>query len=389
MSEILNINERPFSDENIVKRDYHSYVPYIQSFKNNDEIRISIQNQDLYILPSESYLFIEGNLKNSKGEVSQNARLRNNCVGYMFDEIRYELNGVEIDRTRYLGITTEIKNWISLSESESKVMSKAGWKADNDLSVGYFNFCVPLNRVLGFAEDFDKVICNSKHDLILLRSANDKNVCYSTMDTEEIKLTITNVVWKVQHIQLSDYRKISFLKTIKDGKALPLAFRSWDCYFNPTFAGGRQHSWSVKLSVNHERPRYVALIFEKDNKLEHCELKNIKVHLNSETYPYDDLNVKFEENGYAVLYDMYTKFQQSYYMREPQPLLTYASFKDKPIAVIDISNQNEAVKNGPIDLKIQFETNKPIPQNTSTYCLIIHDRLVEYVPLTGIVRKVV
>ncbi|XP_061396090.1 uncharacterized protein LOC133331729 [Musca vetustissima] len=388
MSEILNINERPFSDENIIKRDYHSYVPYIQSFKNNDEIRISIQNQDLYILPSESYLYIEGYLRKANGEVSSNARLRNNCVGYMFDEIRYELNGIEIDRTRYLGLTTKVKNWISLSEPESKFMSNAGWNVD-DVSTNTFNFCLPLNRLLGFAEDFKKVICNSKHDLILLRSSNDASVCYSTDSKEDIRLTITNIVWRVQHINLSDYRKISFLKTIKDGRSLPIAFRSWDCYFNPTFVGGRQHSWNVKLSANHERPRYVAFVFEKDNKLLHCDLQNIKVHLNSETYPYDDLNLKFGENRYAVLYDMYAKFQETYYMREPQPLLSYISFKGNPIAVIDISNQNEAVKNGPIDLKIQFETNTPIPQNTSAYCLIIHDRLVEYIPLTGIVRKVV
>ncbi|XP_073814316.1 uncharacterized protein [Musca autumnalis] len=389
MSEVLNINERPFSDENIIKKDYHSYVPYIQSFKNNDEIRISIQNQDLYILPSESYVYIEGYLRNVDGNISANAKLRNNCVAYMFDEIRYELNGIEIDRTRYLGTTTKIKNWISLSESESKVMSNAGWNTDADVSANSFNFCVPLNRLLGFAEDFNKVIGNSKHDLILLRSSNYANVCYSTDQKEDVRLTITNIVWKVQHIHLSDERKLSFMKTINNGKALPIAFRSWDCYFNPTFVGGIQHSWNVKLSTNHERPRYVALIFEKDNKLQHCDLQNIKVHLNSETYPYDDLNLKFDDNRYAVLYDMYARFQQTYYMREPQPLLTYKNFKENAIAVIDISNQNETIKNGPIDLKIQFETNKQIPPNTSAYCLIIHDRLVEYVPLTGIVRKVI
>lgn len=389
MSEILNISEKPLSDDDIVKRDYHSYVPYIQSFKNNDEIRISIQNQDLYILPSESYLYIEGNLKKANGEVSNNARLRNNCVGYIFDEIRYELNGIEIDRTRYLGITSKIKNYISLNTSESNMMSNAGWGTDGDISSSTFNFCVPLNRLLGFAEDFRKILCNSKHDLILLRSANDINACYSTEKEEDIRLTITNIVWKVQHINLSDYRKINFLKTIKEGKSLPIAFRSWDSYFNPTFAGGMKHSWNVKLSANRERPRYVAFVFVNDNKIVHCDLTNIKVHLNSDTYPYDDLNLKFGENRYAILYDMYAKFQQNFYMKEPQPLLSFKHFKENPIAIIDISNQNEAVKSGPIDLKIQFETGTTIPQNTAAYCLIIHDRMVEYTPLTGIVRKII
>lgn len=389
MSEILNIVEKPLSDDDIVKRDYHSYVPYIQSFKNNDEIRITVQNQDLYILPSESYLYIEGNLKTAGGENSLNARLRNNCVGHMFDEIRYEINGIEIDRTRYLGISSKIKNYISLNAFESNMMSNAGWSIDGDLNRSTFNFCVPLNRLLGFAEDFNKVLCNSKHDLILLRSSNDTNACYSTDAKEEIHLTITNIIWKVQHIHLSDYKKIQFMKTIKDGKSLPIAFRSWDCYFNPTFPGGTKHSWNVKLSTNRERPRYVIFIFEKENKFEHSDLTNVKVHLNSDTYPYDDLNLKFGENRYAILYDMYAKFQQNFYMKDPQPLLSFANFKDTPITVIDISNQNETIKGGPIDLKIQFETGTPIPQNTSAYCLIIHDRLIEYTPLTGIVRKIV
>ncbi|XP_075151173.1 uncharacterized protein LOC142225283 [Haematobia irritans] len=370
MSEILNITEKPFSDEDIIKRDYHSYVPYIQSFKNNDEIRITIQNQDLYILPSESYIYIEGSLKNASGIDVASARLRNNCVAYMFDEIRYEINGIEIDRTRYLGTTTKIKNFISLNSFDNNMMTNAGWNID------------------GFAEDYNKVICNAKHDLILLRSSNDNSVCYSTDDKEDIRLTITNIVWKVQHIQLSDYKKLSFLKTIKDGKSLPIAFRSWDCYFNPTFTGGTKHSWNVKLSANRERPRFIAFAFEKYNKFVHCNLTNIKVHLNSDTYPYDDLNLKFNQNRYAILYDMYAKFQQSFYMKEPQPLLSFSEFKENPIAVVDISNQNEATKSGPIDLKIQVETSTVIPANTVAYCLIIHDRLIEYIPLSGTVRKI-
>ncbi|XP_075150941.1 uncharacterized protein LOC142242430 [Haematobia irritans] len=388
MSEILNITEKPFSDEDIIKRDYHSYVPYIQSFKNNDEIRITIQNQDLYILPSESYIYIEGSLKNSSGIDVASARLRNNCVAYMFDEIRYEINGIEIDRTRYLGTTTKIKNFISLNSFDNNMMTNAGWNIDDDFTQNSFNFCIPLNRLLGFAEDYNKVICNAKHDLILLRSSNDNSVCYSIDDKEDIRLTITNIVWKVQHIQLSDYKKLSFLKTIKDGKSLPIAFRSWDCYFNPTFPGGTKHSWNVKLSANRERPRFIAFTFEKDNKFVHCNLTNIKVHLNSDTYPYDDLNLKFNQNRYAILYDMYAKFQQSFYMKEPQPLLSFSEFKENPIAVVDISNQNEATKSGPIDLKIQLETSTVIPANTVAYCLIIHDRLIEYIPLSGTVRKI-
>ena len=45
MSEILDITEKYLSDDNIIQKDYHSYIPYIQSYKNNDEIRFTIQNE--------------------------------------------------------------------------------------------------------------------------------------------------------------------------------------------------------------------------------------------------------------------------------------------------------------------------------------------------------
>lgn len=389
MSEILNVLEKPYSDDNIVKKDYHSYVPYIQSFKNNDEIRITIQNQDLYILPSESYLYIEGSITLEDGKSTLNGRLRNNCVAYMFDEIRYEINGVEIDRTRYLGISSTLKNYISINSIENNMMLNAGWSKETDLNKQKFNFYVPLNKLLGFSEDFTKVVLNCKHDLILLRSSTDLNACYSTTQTEKVKINITNITWRIPHVHISDETKLKIMKTIKDGKTIPITFRSWDCHFNPTFPGAVKCNWNVKLSVNRERPRFLVFAFENNKKFIHCNLTNFKVHLNSDIYPYDDLNIKFDDNRYAVLYDMYARFQQSFYLKEPQPLLSCDEFKETPITVIDVSHQNETIKAGPIDVKIEFETSQSIPENTSAYCLIIHDRFIEYTPLTGTVRKII
>lgn len=51
MNEVLAVREKTYSDESISKKEYHTYSPYQQSFKANDEIRITIQNQDLYVLP--------------------------------------------------------------------------------------------------------------------------------------------------------------------------------------------------------------------------------------------------------------------------------------------------------------------------------------------------
>ena len=40
----------------------------------------------------------------------------------------------------------------------------------------------------------------------------------------------------------------------------------------------------------------------------HCDLINLKVFLNSEVYPYDNLNLDFNNNKFSILYEMYTQF---------------------------------------------------------------------------------
>jgi len=87
---------------------------------------------------------------------------------------------------------------------------------------------------------------------------------------------------------------------------------------------------------------------------------------------------------------MYTRFQSSYYSRESQPLLTPNEFKLKaPIIVVDLSYQNESVKTGPNDVRISIELKTPSHENTQAYYFLMHDCLVEYSQLIGLVQRVI
>lgn len=59
---ILDVKKSIEFDDTITRLQHHVYNPYTSSFNNGDEIRISIQQQDLYVLPSDSYIYIEGTL---------------------------------------------------------------------------------------------------------------------------------------------------------------------------------------------------------------------------------------------------------------------------------------------------------------------------------------
>ena len=158
------------------------------------------------------------------------------------------------------------------------------------------------------------------------------------------------------------------------------------------------HSWTVKSSSLLEKPRFALIGFQTDRKnnlfnpsgrFDHCYLKNLKVHLNSEVYPYEDFRADFTNNVTAILYKAYAEFQKSYYEREySEPLLAKNIFQQfVPIIVVDLSRQNDNVKSSTVDLRIEFETDKAIPAKTAAYCLILHDQIITYSPLNGDVRK--
>jgi len=147
-----------------------------------------------------------------------------------------------------------------------------------------------------------------------------------------------------------------------------------------------------------EKPRFILFGLQTDRKkniefdagrFDHCQLKNRKVHLNSEVFPYEDFRADLKKNTTSLLYKAYTDFQKSYYERDYcKPLLSKNVFQTYvPIVVVDLSHQNDNVKSSTIDLRIEFETDTVIPETTAAYCLILHDQIITYNPFSGDVRK--
>ena len=69
-----------------------------------------------------------------------------------------------------------MKNYPSLNPNQLKFLEIAGWNSNNVLDdQGKFKVLIPLSMILGFAEDYQKIIVNAKHELILTRSNADRN----------------------------------------------------------------------------------------------------------------------------------------------------------------------------------------------------------------------
>lgn len=399
---MLQIGDLPQHDNSIESFEIHSYNPYNPSYKENDEIRIPIHQQDVYVLPSASSIYIEGYVsvtgKDALGKnIQKDIEFINNPISFLFQNIKYELNGVEIDHIKNAGITTTMKSYISMNEADSKIAALWGWNINGlKQKDGHFNVIIPLNKILGFAEDYNKILINCRHELILQRSNSAINSVIMEKN-DDVNIEIQKVQWRVPHIRVSDRNKLSLLKYLEKDRPIHLAFRNWDLYEYPLLPRTTKHSWSIKTASQLEKPRYIVFGLQTNRKcnktqsssiFDHCKITNIKLFLNSQYFPYDSLNLKFDEGKYNILYEMYANFRQSYYDFRADPLLDLRSFKEKaPLFVIDCSRQNDTLKSGPVDVRLEIESLEEIPNNTTAYCLIINDRIFEYKPLSNIVRK--
>lgn len=416
MQEILSIQTPVVFDESVAHYELHAHQPYTPTgYNNSDEIRIAIQHQDLYVLPSRSSLHIHGRLTKADATNSALARtqLVNNAICHMFEEIRYEMNAVEIDRSKNVGLSSLMKGWLSFTPSQSSMLENAGWLDVGETSAvtndaGYFDINIPLSMILGFAEDYRKIVVNVKHELILTRSRSDLNAVTQTSAQntagavvfEDFRIGLLRIEWIMPYVVASNVYKIRLLSAVEKNKPISMSFRSWELYEYPVLPTATKHVWTVKTSNQLEKPRFVILALQTNRKnqrtvnasrFDHCNLSNVKLFLNSQYYPYGNLNLDINRNQYSILYDMYTHFQNAYYgVEKPKPMLSKTDFITHiPLFVIDCSKQSETLKMAPVDVRLEFESRDNFPTNTSAYCLILHDRIVQYSPVSGDVKKLV
>lgn len=397
MSDILSIGSTPIRDEMIIRKQYHAYSPYTSSFNNNDEIRIAIQSQDLYVLPSESYIYldIEVARKSGANHATTAAAWTSNFAAFLFSDIRYELNGVEIDRTKNVGMASNMKRFASNSRPQNACLTAI--HMGGTLTNRTYSVVIPLNQLLGFADDYRKIILNAKHELILIR--NRKDIFAYQAALESFDINVKKIQWKIPHIHLADHAKLKMLKYLEKKQSISVNYRSWDLYELPQVPQGSKHIWTIKSTTQLTKPRFVFVVFQTNKQtvsanstsFDNCAISDVKLYLNSEYYPYDNYNSDFANGNYQELYLALLQIQSSYYSdpenKNTTPMLTYEQFQNSPLFTFDCTRSDESLTGGTVDVRLEINSRENIPANTVAYCLIIHDNFIEYSPFSGIVVR--
>ncbi|KAJ8981579.1 hypothetical protein NQ317_002607 [Molorchus minor] len=136
------------------------------------------------------------------------------------------------------------------------------------------------------------------------------------------ELTITNIELKVKHVFLNDVIKMNLLSQINTDRPILMPYRQWELHELPSLTNGTtKEIWSVKTCSNMESPRYIIIAFQTNRKeqkkrdvtfFDNIEISNIKLTLNSEYYPYEDMKLDFSSKKYHEIISFFQAicFQQ-------------------------------------------------------------------------------
>ena len=193
------------------------------SFNKSGEIRFTINQQDVFLDISESYLLFKGQLvksNNSEFTTTDKTTLINNALMYLFSNIRYCVSGQGIENLNYPGETTTMLGYLKYNDDfektvglnqlwfkESNVYAKNGFDIrklyiiDQPNKKGSFSFCVPLKHIFGFCETYSQVMYGYQHELSLYRKQDSKDAVVSKLEK-----TVDSV--KIPYLKMSDNGKV-------------------------------------------------------------------------------------------------------------------------------------------------------------------------------------
>ena len=123
-NEILQLTDKPLLDESIAGYIHYPYNPIVGTDLNKPgEIKIIIEQQDLFTHPSESYIMFEGELLKADGTRYADAdvvTLTNNGIMHLFSQISYHLSNQEIETIYNPGQTTTMLGLLKYPDDFSR-----------------------------------------------------------------------------------------------------------------------------------------------------------------------------------------------------------------------------------------------------------------------------
>ena len=433
MADILQITEDIPVDDSIYEYEYKEYNPIVGTDLNRGSIVLTIESQDIYTHPAESFLIIEGQLAVPVAPPlagvalyadADVVNLINNGMMYLFSDVRYHLASHEIEVLQNPGQATTMLGLLKYPDdftksqglnqlwlpdtnidnnNEANKVQNLGYKKRHNYIIqtanpkGTFSFKIPLKHFLGFCEDYKKILYGMQQKLTLTRTNND-NAIFRTAATDAGVIRLDKIRWFMPHVIPSDAYRLQLDKIIEKKEKIPVGYRMLQCDTSQVPTNQKTFTWRLGVKSSPDIPRFIIVGFQsgKNNTqtgnpaiFDHLYVRNIYVTLNAKRYPDTDYDNDFNKNQYSRIYGDASSFRKKFFNMDElvsnsgiEPIDYKELF---PLYVFDVSKQSEKLKTSVSDIHIKaFFDNDPAggnnpPDNTLAYAVIISDRLFHFV----------
>ena len=434
MNSILGITDPILKDDSIDKYEEFAYEPIVGANKNTpgQDIRITIETQDIFTHPSESYLIITGQLLKADGtpyNAANRITLANNGIMHLFKRIRYELSGQEIENIINVGQATTMLGLLKYPDdfSKSKGLNQLWYKdtknttavEGNNLNVGFkirrdyifgntdgvaanvgkFSFRIPLKHIFGFCEDYDKIVYGLKHTLTLTRD-NDNTAIFKFVDDDGAgndrlafgRVNLDKIIWFMPHVTPADEDKMKLYKIIERKEKIPVGYRMIQCDSASIPPGNiSSFSWRLAVKSSPEVPRFIIIGLQQNginnqttnpSTFAHLNISNMYVMLNSTRYPATDYDINFGIQQFSRVYGDVADFRSKFFNMDElisNPNINPSDYKGLySLFLFDVSKQSEKLKYSTTDIQVKIFFRGDVPNNVQVYGVIISDRLINF-----------
>ena len=434
MNSILRITDPILKDDSIDKYEEFAYEPIVGANKNTpgQDIRITIETQDIFTHPSESYLIITGQLLKADGtpyNAANRITLANNGIMHLFKRIRYELSGQEIENIINVGQATTMLGLLKYPDdfSKSKGLNQLWYKdtknttavEGNNLNVGFkirrdyifgntdgvaanvgkFSFRIPLKHIFGFCEDYDKIVYGLKHTLTLTRD-NDNTAIFKFIDDDGAgndrlafgRVNLDKIIWFMPHVTPADEDKMKLYKIIERKEKIPVGYRMIQCDSASIPPGNiSSFSWRLAVKSSPEVPRFIIIGLQQNginnqttnpSTFAHLNVSNMYVMLNSTRYPATDYDINFGIQQFSRVYGDVADFRSKFFNMDElisNPNINPSDYKGLySLFLFDVSKQSEKLKYSTTDIQVKIFFRGDVPNNVQVYGVIISDRLINF-----------
>jgi hypothetical protein len=412
LSNIFDVTDPIVIDNGILRYEYHGYEPEPGNGLNRTgEIKMHITCKDTTVHPGGSYLLVEGILKKmATYAAADKVTIVNNGIMYLFSSIKRQLSEKTIEEVNHPGQATTMLGLLKYSRGFAKaqglnqlwckdtldelIAENQGYNTRQSYVIstptvrGSFSVGIPLSHIFGFEDDYDKVVYEFKHSLILVR-ASDNDAIIRDGGVAAGKVELSRIQWMVPQVTPSDSEKLPFFKIIEAKEDVPVAFRSRQCE-TLSVPQTKNFTWNLCSQTSPNMPRYIIVGFQTTRAgdqiknpavFDQVKVNMIRAKLNTSSYPEDDYNLSFPDSQAARAYrDVATLSTKLYGLNE---LITNSNISPVeyrslyPLFVFDVSKQ-EKLKLSYNDIKIEATFDDNVPAGTQAYALIISDKICKF-----------